>query len=157
MCEGKTVKLLNQTATFTHQLHILTAVYLVSSGAAIMTEIILNILTLSFLKQTQPLWSYVQMEMAGCVISFLALVRFWFLVCLNWLETSLLTRAWGFRFLEKRLGSCNISCLIIVACPLYIGYVDVGLATTVSATFALLPPKSPFPVHQPVQFPFPSH
>ena len=41
-----------------------------------MTEIILNILTLSFLKQTQPLWSYVQMEMAGCVISFLALVRF---------------------------------------------------------------------------------
>jgi hypothetical protein len=95
-------------------LHILTAVYLVSSGAAIMTEIILNILTLSFLKQTQPLWSYVQMEMAGCVISFLALVRFWFLVYLNWLETSLLTRTWGFRFLEKRLGSCNISCLIIL-------------------------------------------
>ncbi|CAI8032077.1 hypothetical protein GBAR_LOCUS18166, partial [Geodia barretti] len=54
-------------------LHILTAVYLVSSGAVIMTEIILNNLTLSFLKQTQPLWSYVQMEMAGCVISFIAL------------------------------------------------------------------------------------
>ena len=41
-----------------------------------MTEIILNNLTLSFLRQTQPLWSYVQMEMAGCVISFLSLVSY---------------------------------------------------------------------------------
>jgi len=57
------------------QLYFLTATYLVAGGAAVMTEFILIKLTSSFLSQTYPLWSYVQLEISGCLISVISLVR----------------------------------------------------------------------------------
>ena len=57
------------------QLYFLTATYLVAGGAVVMTEFILIKLTSSFLTQTYPLWSYVQLEISGCLISVISLVR----------------------------------------------------------------------------------